>query len=112
MAGTPFRDKAASLDDHLAESLGTRESSDANVEGNRDQSGLLPRATRGWNTDSVLWWKRHGGHFSGLDFAHTFAHTFVYLGDVVIKQRNRLINASTKAVLVIKSWMGHPEAGS
>jgi hypothetical protein len=35
----------------------------------------------------------------------------MYLGDVT-RTRNRLIHSSTKDVLLIKSWMGHPEAGS
>jgi hypothetical protein len=38
--------------------------------------------------------------------------SFVYLGDVVTKKRNRLVDLSTKAVLLIKSWMGHPDAES
>jgi hypothetical protein len=37
---------------------------------------------------------------------------FVYLGDVVTKKRNRRIDLSTKAVLLIKSWMGYPDAES
>jgi hypothetical protein len=37
--------------------------------------------------------------------------TFIYSGDVA-KKRNRLIDSSTKAVLLIKSWMDHPEAES
>jgi hypothetical protein len=38
--------------------------------------------------------------------------TFVYLGDVLTKKRNCLIDSSNKAVLLIKSWMGHEEAES
>jgi hypothetical protein len=41
-----------------------------------------------------------------------FTLSFVYLGDVVTKKRNRRIDLSTKAVLLIKSWMGHPDAES
>jgi hypothetical protein len=36
--------------------------------------------------------------------------TFIYLGDVLTRKRNRLIDSSTKAVLLIKSWLGRPEA--
>jgi hypothetical protein len=37
---------------------------------------------------------------------------FFYLGDVITKMRNRLSDSSTKAVLLIKSRTGHPEAES
>lgn len=70
--------------------------------------------------DIICWWKLHAHRYPNLsriawDYLSIPAssvpseHLFSRAGDIITKKRNRLLDTSCSALLLVKSWLSFPE---